>query len=286
MTASGTTVGLLHPGAMGTAVGELLVAAGHRVAWAGDERSDETRRRAERARFEDLGSVATLAATADVVISLCPPAAAPEVARSVAAAGFDGLYVDANAVAPATVREIAAMFARTVDGGVVGGPPRRAGTTRLYLSGPEATTVSGLFAGSVLECIVLGERIGAASALKASFAGWTKGSAALLVALRAFARQEGVDDALVAEWQRSLPDVLARSERSASLGAKAWRFEGELREIADALGDHGLPTGFHTAAAEVYARLVDLRHHDDVDLAELVDRLVGPDTSGGPETPR
>src|SRR5919204_3279046 len=107
-----TTIGLLHPGEMGSALGAVLRRRGHAVLWASDGRSAETAARARAADLADAGSVAELAQRSDVILSVCPPHAAADVARSVA--GFDGVYVDANAVAPATVREIAQGFARFV----------------------------------------------------------------------------------------------------------------------------------------------------------------------------
>src|SRR4051812_11210048 len=129
-------VGLLHPGEMGAALGAVLRGRGHPVRWVSEARSPETRRRAEDAGLDDAGTVAELATSSDVIFSVCPPHAALEVARTVA--GFEGLYVDANAIAPATTRELAAVIAPAgdyVDGGIVGSPPRAEGTTRLYLSG-------------------------------------------------------------------------------------------------------------------------------------------------------
>jgi 3-hydroxyisobutyrate dehydrogenase-like beta-hydroxyacid dehydrogenase len=171
-----------------------------------------------------------------------------------------GTYVDANAVSPATTRAIGAIVERAgavfVDGGIVGPPPRTSGTTRLYLSGPAAERVAALFSGSVLETIVLDGPIAAASALKVAYAGWTKGSAALLMTMRALAIAEGVDDALLREWERSIPGLAARSESAVRDNfRKAWRFVDEMREIAETLVAAGLPDGFHRAAANVYERL-------------------------------
>src|SRR5215831_2123309 len=131
---------------MGAAVGAVLRGQGIRVLWASDGRSEETRARADAAGLEDAGSVDALAGS-DVVFSICPPHAALEVARS---AEFGGIYVDANAVSPATAAEVGKAVGTFVDGGIVGSPPREAGTTRLYLSGERAEDVADLFAGSVL----------------------------------------------------------------------------------------------------------------------------------------
>jgi 3-hydroxyisobutyrate dehydrogenase-like beta-hydroxyacid dehydrogenase len=243
-------VGLLHPGEMGAAVGALLRGQGVRVVWASEARSDETRERAEAAGLEDVGSPGELG-TSDVVFSVCPPHAALDVARSVGP--FAGLYVDANAVSPATAREVAEIVreggGRFVDGGIVGSPPRDTGTTRLYLSGDDAPAIAALFAGSVLDARVVSN----ASAVKMAYAAWTKGTAAMLLAIRELARSEGVEETLLAEWDLSQPALREWHERAArSAGAKGWRWVGEMEEIADSFEADGLPGGFHRAAAEVY----------------------------------
>jgi 3-hydroxyisobutyrate dehydrogenase-like beta-hydroxyacid dehydrogenase len=254
------TIGILHPGEMGSAVAAAAAGGGARVLWAAEGRGAATRRRAEAARLEDVGTLAALAAASDVVVSVCPPHAAADVARAVAARRFTGVYVDANAVAPATARAIGGIVegggATFADGGIIGPPPQRPGTTRLYLSGGAAARVAAVFAHGPHEAIVLEGPPAAASALKMAYAAWTKGSAALLMAIRALATAEGVDGALAGEWRRSQPDLPARSEDAVRGNArKAWRFVGEMEEIAATFAAAGLPDGFHRAAAEVYARL-------------------------------
>jgi 3-hydroxyisobutyrate dehydrogenase-like beta-hydroxyacid dehydrogenase len=239
------TVGLLHPGEMGAAVGAVLRGQGVRVVWASEGRSEETRARAEAAGLEDAGSVVEVARS-DVVFSICPPHAALEVARS---AEFAGVYVDANAVSPATAREVAEAVGEFVDGGIVGSPPREPGTARLYLSGDRASEVAELFAGSALDARVVSN----ASAVKMAYAAWTKGTAAMLLAIRELARREGVEDTLLAEWDLSVPELRERYERARrSAEAKGWRWVGEMEEIAATFEADGLPGGFHRAAAEVY----------------------------------
>jgi 3-hydroxyisobutyrate dehydrogenase-like beta-hydroxyacid dehydrogenase len=242
------TVGLLHPGEMGAAVGAVLRAQGHQVLWASEGRSGETHARAEDAGLEDVGSVSKVA-EAEVVFSICPPHAALEVAASVGRVG--GLYVDANAVSPATAATIAGEVDEFVDGGIVGSPPRERGTTRLYLSGDRAAEVADLFAGSVVDARVVPN----ASALKMAYAAWTKGTAAMLLAIRELARAEGVEDELLTEWDLSQPELRERNERAArSAEAKGWRWVAEMEEIAASFEANGLPGGFHRAAAEVYRR--------------------------------
>jgi 3-hydroxyisobutyrate dehydrogenase-like beta-hydroxyacid dehydrogenase len=233
-------VGLVHPGEMGAAIGRQLLAAGHDVVWASDGRSEATRERAE--PFRDVSSPARLADEAEVVLSVCPPHAALDVARALR--GFDGLYVDANAISPMRAQEVAALQPRFVDGGIVGGPPDEPGTT-LYLSGADAPAAAALFDGTLLATRIVAD----ASAVKMTYAAWTKGTAALLLAIRDVAARFGVED----EWRLATPELrdrLAGAERSAA--AKGWRWIGEMEEIADTFAAAGQPDGFHRAAAEVY----------------------------------
>ena len=251
-----TVAGLLHPGEMGAAVGEVLRAHGETVLWASADRSEATIERAQAGGLEDVGDVEELCSRCEILLSICPPHAAVEVAR--AAAGFAGIYVDANAIAPETARTVAGLQARFVDGGIVGPPPDRPGTTRLYLSGADAEQIAGLFAGTNLSARVLSAEPGAASALKAAYAGWTKGSAALLLTVRELARAEDVEDDLLDEWRLSIPELqerLAGAERSAR--RRGWRWIGEMEEIARSMAAHDLPTGFHEAAADVFRRTAE-----------------------------
>jgi 3-hydroxyisobutyrate dehydrogenase-like beta-hydroxyacid dehydrogenase len=255
-----TVIGLLHPGEMGAAVGAAARLNGARVLWASGGRGEATRARATAAGLEDVGSVERLVAESAFILSVCPPAAAVDVGREVAALGFRGVYVDGNAVSPDTTVAVgdivSAGGARFVDGGIIGPPPHRPGTTRLYLSGLGAADVAAYFAEGPLTAIALDNRIGAASALKMAYAGWNKGSQALLLAIRALAAREGVDEALVREWALSMPDLARRTEQAVAGNAKkAWRFVGEMREIASTFASAGLPEGFHEAAAEVFERM-------------------------------
>jgi 3-hydroxyisobutyrate dehydrogenase-like beta-hydroxyacid dehydrogenase len=250
-------IGLLHPGEMGAAVGRCLTGHGHQVLWASDGRGPDTAARAGAAGLTDAGTVAGLAGRAEVIISVCPPHAALDVAWAVH--GFGGLYVDANAISPGTAREVAQMISesggRYVDGGIIGGPPAQPGTTRLYLSGDDAAQVASLFTGTPLDVRVIGGTATAASAVKMAYAGWTKGTAALLLATRALAREQGVEDTLLAEWALSQPALAERSRGAArSAAAKGWRWVAEMEEIAATMSAVGLPDGFHQAAAEIFRR--------------------------------
>ena len=254
---SNTVVGVLHPGEMGAAVGQCLTGAGHRVLWASDGRSPQTTERARASGLTDVGTARNLAAEAAIIMSVCPPHAALDVAWSVH--GFTGLYLDANAISPDTAREVAQLITGNggtyVDGGIIGPPPVNGTTARLYLSGAHAETARDLFAGTTLQPrLVDGPSFGA-SAVKMAYAAWTKGSAALLLAARALAQVEGVEDTLLSEWALSQPHLAEQSVRSAASGvSKGWRWVGEMEEIAQCMAAAGLPDGFHQAAAEIFRR--------------------------------
>jgi 3-hydroxyisobutyrate dehydrogenase-like beta-hydroxyacid dehydrogenase len=254
-----TTVVLLHPGEMGAAIGACLAGRGAKAVCALAGRSEATRLRAKSAGIDDLGTLRRALHGAEIVISVCPPHGALALAREVAARGFRGVYVDANAIAPATAREVGRVLeaagATFVDGGIIGPPPVKPGTSRLYLAGGRARDVAALFAGSNLKAIALEGPAGAASALKACYAAWTKGGTALLAAVRALAEHEGIEAALLAEWQVSLPEAEKRSEVVTVQARKAWRWVGEMEEIAASFEAAGLPGGFGLAAAEVYRKL-------------------------------
>ena len=252
---SDVTIGLLHPGEMGAAVGKCLAGAGHRVLWVPEGRSAATRERAAEAGLDACGW-AEMAARSEVIVSVCPPHAALDVARQVA--GFRGLYLDANAISPATAGEVAAIVAAGgadfTDGGIIGPPPVAPGSTRLYLSGPRAGEIQALFGGTDVDARVV-PAPGSASAVKMAYASWTKGSAALLLAARALARAEGVESVLLEEWALSQPGLEKRWDgAAAAAAAKGWRWVGEMEQIAAAMAAAGLPEGFHQAAADMYRR--------------------------------
>jgi 3-hydroxyisobutyrate dehydrogenase-like beta-hydroxyacid dehydrogenase len=276
------TVGVLHPGQMGVAIAASARAGGHDVLWCTEGRSAATKARAERADLRPLSSLAAVVDAAEVLVSVCPPGGAVDVARSVAAEGFSGTYVDANAVAPATAAQISEVVtsseASYVDGGIIGGPSH----PRLFLSGLGAPEVAALFlsAAPVSAEVIDGGGDFAASGLKMSYAAWSKGSTALLLAVVASARHLGIAGALRDEWSRSQPDLAARLTASTRGAPKAWRWEAEMREIARTFSDCGLPGGFHAAAADVFGRLAGLKD-STADLDQLLALLsTGPGGEG------
>jgi 3-hydroxyisobutyrate dehydrogenase-like beta-hydroxyacid dehydrogenase len=272
---SDSVVGLRHPGEMGAALA-LQLRPERPTLWASFGRSPATAARAELAGLRDVATVEALVDSSDVILSVCPPHVALDIADSVAGVGFTGVYVDANAVSPQTAREMASAIEERggdyVDGGIIGSPPREGVPTRLYLSGSKATAVAELFRDTVVHARVVSGEPGSASAVKMAYAAWSKGAAALLLAIRALARADGVEDTLLDEWQESAPELPERSRRAAlSTGRKGWRFAGEMDEIARTFAAAGLPDGFHRAAAEVFRRSPELT---DADADESLDRVL------------
>ena len=257
-------IGILHPGKMGVSVAASAKAGGHDVCWVSESRSGETRERAENSGLRDVGTLADLCETCSILISICPPHAAKDVAAAVLERGFRGIYVDANAISPETSTHIANQVngagATFVDGGIVGGPAWKPGTW-LYLSGPDAATrtVASCFAIGPLGVEIVGQQPGKASALKMCYAAYTKGTSALLAAILATAESYGIRENLETQWSHEDPEFPGRIQlRTRRVTAKAWRFVGEMTEIAATFQAAGLPEGFHEASAEVYRRMVEL----------------------------
>ncbi|MEX1018042.1 MAG: DUF1932 domain-containing protein [Litorilinea sp.] len=259
----GNAVGIIHPGEMGISIAAALVNGGNMVYWASAGRSEQSRTRAAQQGLQDAGTVEELCARCALLVSVCPPHAAEDVAQTVAGHGFAGLYVDGNAIAPARAQRIAAIVgesgAEYVDGGIVGPPAWKPDSTYLYLSGPKAQQAAAYF-GAPLVVRVLGEARDAASALKMCYAAYTKGTTALLCAILGAAEQLDVRAALVAQWAQDGKGLDTQAPQQVrTVTAKAWRFVGEMEEIAATLESAGLPGGFHLAAADVYTRLADFK---------------------------
>ena len=253
-------IGILHPGAMGAAVGNALKPVAGAVIWAAAGRSLTTSKRAETADLVGVPDVAELARRADVVISVCPPDAARAVAEEVAPLlrRPGQLYVDANAVSPATVTGIAELIGaeRVVDGAIIGPPAWEPGRTVVWLAGLAAPAVAALFEGSPFAAKVLAGPVGSASALKACFAFQSKALPTLWVQLDAAARAYGVSEEIREELHRTGVDLDGKlAGIDAQARGKAWRWVGEMQEAAETFAAVGLPDGFSRAAAETYERM-------------------------------
>ena len=195
--------------------------------------------------------------------------------------------MDANAVAPTTAVTLSRHFGdRFVDGSIIGPPAQQADSTRLYLSGACADEVAAWFSAGLLQAIAMGKPIGAASALKMCYAGYTKGLSALLLSAQALAQANQVQDWLSREWDLSLPGLNERAQASAlGTAPKAWRFTGEMREIAEAYAAAGLPSQFHQAAEQVYQRMAPLQHESDVTHARVLALLQNREAEALTEDP-
>ena len=252
-------IAILHPGQMGISVAASAQNSGSTVHWASEGRSQQTRDRAEQYSLVDDKTMPALCASSVVIVSVCPPHAAEDVAEQVCGSGFRGLYVEANAISPQRTRRIGERMTAAgivfVDGGIVGGPAWEPGKTWLYLSGERAADVQPYFSAGPLETEVVGDDVGVASALKMCYASYTKGTTALLSTILAAAEALGVRQNLETQWERNWEGFVEQTRnRVRRVTAKSWRFEGEMREIAATFQSVNLPGGFHEAAAEIYHR--------------------------------
>jgi 3-hydroxyisobutyrate dehydrogenase-like beta-hydroxyacid dehydrogenase len=260
-------VGLLSPGDMGHSVGAVLRAGGLRVLTCLQGRSDRTRALAAEAGFEDTASLEELVRAADILLCILVPSEALGVAQQVASAiratSADILYVDCNAIAPRTAREIGSVIAaaggRVADGGIIGPPPRPQAPssvggsgTRFYASGPGATEFAALTRYG-LDVRVLDGDVGQASGLKMCYGALTKGLQALGTELLVAAQAMGLEEALKAEQQGTLAGVLTYLERGLPImPPKAYRWVGEMEEIAACFEDLGLTPRIFQGAADMY----------------------------------
>ncbi|MCX5166210.1 DUF1932 domain-containing protein [Streptomyces sp. NBC_00264] len=275
------TVGILHPGSMGAAVAACAAVKATAVLWCEAGRSTASAARAEQFGLTPVATLSELLDRSDIVISLCPPAAAEDLAHDVAEHGLTGVYVEANAINPERMTRIAGLFgpdATVVDGGVVGSPPVRGKTPTLYLSGPAAATarIEALFAGTDVRTTTLGAEIGKASALKLSYASFQKTSRVLVALAISMAREHGVDQELIKVASRRTDSYLAEPEYVAKTAIRAWRWGPELEEAADALAGAGLPPEMLRAAASTLARWHDVQDDSELTLTDALDRLAQP----------
>ncbi|MEU2901422.1 DUF1932 domain-containing protein [Streptomyces globisporus] len=273
-----STIGLLHPGSMGSAFGAQLRARGHNVLWCPDGRSDTTRRRADSTGLE-AAALPELVSRSDVLLSLCPPAAAEETAGQVAELGMSEagtIYVDANAVSPSRVVSIADRLAPmpVIDAAVVGSPPVGGKSPTLYLSGvvEQADRIAELFAGTDVRTHVLGDSIGKASALKLAYSSYQKVSRVLAAVAYGAADTYGVADELLVIAAKRTRSYLVETDYIPKTAARAWRWGPELEDAAALLGDAGLPDSLMHAAAATLARW-DGNRDERLDIAEALEAL-------------
>ncbi len=277
-------VGIINPGEMGISIAASAQSAGQAVYWAEGGRSAATHRRAEAHQLLSVTSITELCAICDIILCVCPPHAAESAAAAVLESGFAGLYCDGNAISPQKAQAIGQRLIAAgidfVDGSIIGPPAWEANTTRFYLSGASAGQIAELFTGSVADAIVIGDEIGKASALKMVFAAQTKGFTALISAIQAVAEKLDVREDLDREWAMRDPDSVERKRQQVrNATAKAWRFTGEMQEIAATFELAGLSPGFFVAAHDVYQRMAGFKDGGEAPSLEdvLAAMLENPD---------
>ncbi|MGB7817499.1 MAG: DUF1932 domain-containing protein [Ornithinibacter sp.] len=282
-----STIGIVSPGAMGSALGRAWMAGGARVVATLDGRSARTMGLAD--GLELLPTLVEVVRASDLVVSVCPPRAAPEVADAVGAAalavGRAPVFADLNAISPASVADIGARAAVAgmpfVDGAVSGGPPVSGGDTMLYLSGEQAPWVAVLPADGLRRRVV-GDRPGTASAVKMCTASVYKGTTAIWAQALHTALHHGVLDVVIEDLAEMFPDqVSVAGRRIASATSKSARFVGEMEEIARTQAAAGASPELFEGMAAVYTRLATTplaaltpeEARDVHDLGEVLARL-------------
>jgi 3-hydroxyisobutyrate dehydrogenase-like beta-hydroxyacid dehydrogenase len=253
-------VGIVSPGAMGSAVGAAYLAAGNRVVATVDGRSARTTGLAEEARLELLPDLDAVVGESELVLSIVPPGEAGATAAAIAAAagrtGARPLVADWNAVSPATVRQLEQELAdaglELVDGSISGGPPRADYRTRVYFSGRSAAELAAA-APAWIDARTVGDTVGLASAVKMCTASMYKGSSALLTHALLTAHAHGVLPQVLDDLGGWFPRQIDRAARTLAVSAtKADRYVGEMREIAATQASVGLTPALFEAMAEVY----------------------------------
>jgi 3-hydroxyisobutyrate dehydrogenase-like beta-hydroxyacid dehydrogenase len=255
-------VAIVAPGAMGSAIGNRLNEHGFQVLTSLIDRSHASVERARKCGMHHRPD--NELAHADLFLSIVPPAEAVGLARRFAplfkAQGRAPVYVDCNAINPRNAQEVARIIldsgAAFVDGGIIGGPPRpQTPGPALYCSGPAAPAVTSLREGG-LRVRVLSEELGAASALKMSYAGITKGLIALASTMILGASHNGASQALFEELAESQPHLLKHFARTIpDMYGKAYRWVAEMEEIAGFLAHDENGQRFFGSAARLYERL-------------------------------
>jgi 3-hydroxyisobutyrate dehydrogenase-like beta-hydroxyacid dehydrogenase len=278
------TIGLLSPGAMGSALGRAWQAAGARVLTTVDGRSGRTRSLAQ--GLELVPDLSAVVAASDVVVSVVPPGAAlaamTAILDAARRAGVTPLVADLNAVSPATARELAAMAALAghefVDGAISGGPPAPGDDTMLYLSGARAAVLADVTADG-LRTSVVGSEPGLASAVKMCTASVYKGTTALWAQALQTAHAHGVLDVVLADLTEAFPGTAAHAGRLIAVAtSKSERFVAEMEQIAATQGAAGASPELFEGMAAVYSRLsrtplAELSPEEARDLTDLEEVL-------------
>lgn len=280
-----STICILMPGDMGHGVGLVLRDHGYRTVTALDGRSERSRKLAEAGHVEDLGNLDAAIDAADMVLSILPPSAAIDqanaVAESMTRTGSTPVYVDCNAISPATTTSVGDIVqgagAAFIDAGIIGLAPNKSSGTRFYVSGPDTSAMEALD-GKGFKVISLGAEIGKASAMKMAYAGLTKGSWTLWTSVLLTAERNGLLDDLIAEFEHSQSVTLENMRRMVSaLPADSGRWIGEMEEIAKTFREADVTGDFHDGAAWMFKLLSETPYASET--RETMDRSRSLETS-------
>ena len=258
------TVGIMSPGDMGSGVGGALKQNGFRVITALDGRSDDSRTRAAEQSIDDVGSLDDLVKPSDLILSILVPSEAlsfaQDIAESLVRTDSQVAIADCNAVSPATGTKISEIISaaggKFIDAGIIGGSPRGGATPRFYASGEHAH-ILGELNGKGIDVPVMDGPIGRASALKMVYAALSKGTAALYASSLMTAKSLDIYGDLIQELEMSQPGTLASMSSVNSISSKAFRWIGEMEEIADTFGGAGTSSHTHRGAAETFQKIAD-----------------------------
>jgi putative dehydrogenase len=280
------TVAVMAQGTMGAGVGKRLAERGAEVRTLLSGRSEASAGRAKAAGMMAAADERDLLAGADYFLSILPPAEAEGLASRLAPAlqslAKKPIYVDCNAISPQTAERVAAIVEPTgatfVDGGIIGGPPRDGYSPAIYASGQDAKRTEALKDYGIDWRIIEGP-IGAASGLKMSYAGITKGTTAIAAAMLLGAARFGCAEALIAELSSSQPEMLKRMQRGIpGMYDKAYRWVGEMQEISDFLDANGPSAEMYRGIAGLYEYLAAAEAEDKPGLDNAIktlDRVLG-----------
>ena len=258
------TVGVMSPGDMGSGVGGVLKKNGLRVLTALDGRSDASKKRAAEEDFEDVESLDELVKQCDLVLSILVPSEAllfaQDIAEAIVRTNSEIAVADCNAVSPATgikIDEIiTAAGGKFIDSGIIGPSPRMGASPRFYASGEHAH-ILGELDGKGIDVPIMDGPVGRASGLKMVYAALTKGAAALHASTLMTATSLGIYDDLIKELELSQSGTLETMGRVKSISAQAFRWIGEMEEIAATFEDVGTTPNIHTGAAETFQTIAN-----------------------------
>ncbi len=279
------SIGLISPGNMGVSIAASAIHNGHHVYWASAGRSEDTRQRAAEHNLIDVGTLDELCRQCRIMLSVVPPSVAEKVAEEVIAGKFTGTFADLNAISPQRAQRIAARLEGAgiefVDGGIVGPPAWRPRTTWLCLSGRHADTIANCFTNGPLQTDILGERAGDASTLKMCYGAYTKGLTALIAGVLGTAENLGVHEALMRRWADDGSGLdRTAAPRVTRITDRAWRWVGEMEEIASTFELAHMPRGFHDAARDIYARLAEFKDQPRPATDAVLEALKAPAERG------